>query len=120
MRHRSTVLPCLRTALAIALMLVATTSFSADRSTDQGRRVVEAPMSVQTEGNPHALIACRRTRPFAWSYPDAPSWRTTRCGLKAGAALPSQCMPEPPDSCFTSSPTTALASPKSMKVLSAK
>ena len=50
MRHRSTVPPCLRTTLAILLMLVATSAFSADRSADAGRRVVEAPPIVQTEG----------------------------------------------------------------------
>src|SRR5712691_9486713 len=32
----------------------------------------------------------------------------------------SQCIPEPPDSCLTSSPTTALASPNSIQVLSEK
>lgn len=54
MRHRSTVLPCLRTTLAILLMLVATAAFSADRSADAGRRVVEAPMTIQTEGTTYS------------------------------------------------------------------
>ena len=50
MRHRSSVLPGLRPAFAILLMIVATVSFPAVGSSDSGRRVVEAPMTVQTEG----------------------------------------------------------------------
>ena len=37
-----------------------------------------------------------------------------------GARRSRQCIPEPPESCFASSPTTALASPKSIQVCSPK
>jgi len=50
MRHRSTVWPCLRTTLAILLLLVATSAFPAERSADAGRRVVEAPTIIHSEG----------------------------------------------------------------------
>src|SRR2546427_5878804 len=80
---------------------------------DRGRSVAELDTSRECRVVRRARRRIAQCRPLVVSIAERPG---DPYGFESKSP---QCMPLPPDSCLTSSPTTALASPNSIQVLSA-